>query len=62
MVFRSDGCSFLYAPKIDLDKNSDEKIGNLEEDDLSIDIANHSQRIFALSQSNNFSNFQCVMS
>ena len=37
MVFRLDGCSPLWAPKIGLDENSDEKMRNLEEGDLSIE-------------------------
>ena len=45
MVFILDGCSFPYAHQIGLYDNSDKTIGNLEEGDLSIEVANHSQRI-----------------
>ena len=38
--------SLLPGHTVGLYENSDEKIGNLEEDDLAIEIANHSQRIF----------------
>ena len=34
---------------------------NLEEGDLSIEVANHSQRIFTFIQDNSFSIFQCVL-
>ena len=47
----------LCASKICLYENSDEKIGNLEEGDLTIEIANHSQRIFTVMQDNTFSIF-----
>ena len=50
----------LCAPKIDL--YVDEKIGNLEEVDLTIEITNNSQRIFTLIQNNNFLIVQCFMS
>ena len=36
-------------------ENSDENIGNLEEGDLSIEVANHSQSIFTLIKNSNFS-------
>ena len=35
-------------------KNYDEKIGTLEESDLSIEVANHSQRFFTLIKNNHF--------
>ena len=55
MIIRQDGCFILLcAPEIVLYENSDKKIGNLEEDEA-IEIINHSQRIFAFIQSNNFS-------
>ena len=47
---------------MDLYENSDENIRNLEEGDLAIVVANHSQGIFTLIQNNNFSNFQFVLS
>ena len=39
-----------------------QQIGHLEEGDLSIEVANRSQRNFTLIQNNNFSVFQCVES
>ena len=50
MVFKLDGCSFHYAHE-----NFDIKIDNLEEGDFSIEVTNHSQRIFTLIQNNNLS-------
>ena len=47
----------FYTPKIGLNENSDDKIGNLEEGDLSIEITNHSQRFITLIQNNIFSIF-----
>ena len=52
----------LCVPMIGLYQNSDKKIGNLEEGDLSIEVDIHSQRIFTLIQNNHFPIFQCGMS
>ena len=40
--------------KDSLYENADKKNGNLEEGDISIEVTNHSQRIFTLIQNNNF--------
>ena len=54
MVFGVDGCSFHCAHQR-MYENADENIGNLEVDYLSIEVANHSQRIVTLIQNDNCS-------
>ena len=39
------------------DRPVDEEIGYLEEGNLSIEVANHSQRIITFIQNNNFADF-----